>query len=180
MSFKVGDSNNYVTGDFSKLEKLIENLGKKIYVDIGILGDNNKTNEEGLTTAGIGAVQEFGTDKAGRGRKTVIPERSFIKMPLETGQEAITKSIEPKIKQFIQDGNIEGLFKLIGIAGEARIQEAFDTAGFGTWPDNSDVTINGSKPNKAGEKFIEGKGSDRPLIDEGTLRNSITSKVGGK
>lgn len=178
MSFSHKSGDSIVTGNFSKLEKLAKNLSKKYYVDIGILGENSKSEEGGLTTAGIGAVQEFGTDKAGRGNKTVIPERSFIRMPLETGQEDIEKALEPKIVQLLEDGEIEQIFKLIGIAGEARIQEAFDTAGFGQWPENSQVTIEGSKPDKEGNQFIKGKGSDSPLIDDGTLRKSITSKVG--
>lgn len=178
MSFSHKSGDSVVNGDFSKLEKLVKNLSKKYYVDIGILGESNKSEGGGLTTAGIGAVNEFGTDKAGRGKKTVIPERSFIRMPLETGQEDIEKALEPKIEKMLEDGDIEGIFKLIGIAGEARIQEAFDTAGFGEWPPNSPVTIEGSTPDKEGNQFIKGKGSDSPLIDDGTLRKSITSKVG--
>ena len=175
MSFSETNPGGTVSGDFSKLEALIKELGKKYYVDIGILGENNQTVEGGLTLAGIGAVHEFGTDKAGRGNKTVIPERSFIRMPLETGQSQIEAQIEPKIK----DGtDIKQIFKLIGIAGEARIKEAFDTSGFGTWKPNSDITINGSKPNKDGVKFIKGKKSDKPLIDEGTLKDGIMSKPG--
>ena len=72
MSFKTQNAGGSVSGDFSKLEALIKDLGKKHYVDIGILGESNKTVEGGLTLAGIGAVHEFGTDRAGRGNKTVI------------------------------------------------------------------------------------------------------------
>ena len=165
--FTVKNGESVVTGDFTKLNKLVENLSKKLFVDIGVLGETNKTVEGGLTIAGIGAVHEFGTDKAGRSNDISIPERSFIRMPLETGQDSIEKTIEPKIKQYIAEENIEGLFKLIGIAGEARIKEAFETAGFGTWEANAPSTI-------------KSKGSDSPLIDTGELRKSITSKVGGK
>lgn len=166
MSFEIKNGDSIITGDFSKLEKLVENLGKKYYVDIGILGESNKTIEGGLTLAGIGAVHEFGTDRAGRGNKTVIPQRSFIRMPLETGQDEIEAAVKPHLQKKIADGDIEGIFKLIGAAGEARIQEAFETGGFGTWDPNADITI-------------ERKGSDSPLIDTGALRQAITSKVGG-
>lgn len=166
MSFKEKHGDSIIEGDFSQLEKLVENLGKNHYVDIGILGESNKTVEGGLTLAGIGAVHEFGTDRAGRGNKTVIPERSFIRMPLETGQNEIEKAVEPKIKELLAKGDIKGIFKLIGIAGEARIQEAFESGGFGEWEPNADSTI-------------KQKGSDSPLIDEGDLRQAITSKVGG-
>lgn len=173
---KVGDS--VISGDFTKLEKLIEGLEKKYFVDIGILGAGGGT-KGGLSIAGIGAVHEFGTDRAGRGKKTVIPARSFIRMPLETGQEFIENEVSPHIEKNVGTGNIKEIFNLIGIAGVLRIQEAFETGGFGEWAPNSDVTIFGSKPNKKGEKFIKGKKSSQPLIDDGTLRKSITSKVGG-
>lgn len=165
MSFSVKNGDSEVTGDFSRLEKLVEELGKKHYVDIGILGDSNETVEGGATLAGIGAVHEFGTDKAGRSQDVEIPERSFIRMPLETGQEAIEGALKAKVESLLEKGDIEGIFKLIGIAGEARIQEAFETAGFGQWPANAPSTI------------IQ-KGSDSPLIDQGSLRKAIISKVG--
>jgi hypothetical protein len=182
--------NSEVSGDFSKLEKLIENLGKKHFVDIGILGEGGKTEKGGITLAGIGAVQEFGTNKAGRGRKTTISERSFIRTPLETGQEDIEKAVEPRLEKLLEDGDIEGIFKLIGIAGEARIQEAFETEGFGEWAPNSDITIHGSNypliqkgkqltQKQIANEFIKGKDSAVPLINTGALRQSITSKVGG-
>lgn len=167
MSFSHKDGDNEVRGDFSRLEKLVENLGKDYYVDIGILGESGSTDQGGITLAGIGAVHEFGTDKAGRGNNTKIPERSFLRMPLETGQKEIEKSLEPQIEKLLGEGDIEGIFKLIGIAGETRIQEAFESGGFGTWEALKESTI-------------ERKGSDAILIDTGALRQSITSKVGGK
>ena len=157
MSFKIKNGDSIVEGDFSKLDKLVKNLGKKYYVDIGIMGKKNETVDGGLTLAGIGAVHEFGTD--------LIPERSFIRMPLETGQNQIEGAVKPKIQKLIGDGNIKRIFKLIGTAAEARIQEAFETAGFEKWAPNAESTI-------------EQKGSDSPLIDTGALRKAITSKVG--
>ena len=168
MSFNIKNGDSVVSGDFSKLDKLIENLGKKYYVDIGIMGEKNKTLEGGLTVAGLGAVHEFGTDRAGRGNSVTIPERSFIRMPLETGQDDIEKTVKPKLKALMEKGDIKGIFKLIGIAGEKRIQEAFETGGFGEWDPNAESTI-------------RQKGSSQPLIDIGAagLRGSISSKVGG-
>ena len=168
MSFNIKNGDSVVSGDFSKLEKLVENLGKDHYVDIGILGSTNKTVEGGLTLAGIGAVHEFGTDRAGRGNSVTIPERSFIRMPLETGQDDIEKTVKPKLKALMEKGDIKGIFKLIGIAGEKRIQEAFETGGFGEWRDIKQSTK-------------DAKGSDSILIDIGAagLRGSISSKVGG-
>jgi hypothetical protein len=160
---KSGDSQ--VTGDFSKLEKLIANLGKDYYTDIGILGAAGSV-EGGLTLAGVGAVHEFGTDKAGRNRDTVISERSFIRMPLETGQDDIEKAVAPRLQGLIEKGDIKGIFELIGIAGEARVLEAFETGGFGTWEDIKEATK-------------KAKGSDAILVDDAVLKQGITSRVGG-
>jgi hypothetical protein len=154
-----GDS--YIETDFKALDKLVENLGKKHYVDVGILGENaGKTEGGGATIGMIGAAQEFGTID---GR---IPKRSFIVMPLQTHQGDIQKQVEPRMQAHMEKGDIKGIFTDIGIAAEGVIQDAFDTRGFGTWKPNAESTI-------------EQKGSDSPLIDKGLLRKSISSKSGG-
>ena len=171
-AFKHKSGDNVVTGDFSRLEKLVENLGKKYYTDIGILGAAGYTEGGGITLAGIGAVHEFGTDKAGRNRDTVIPERSFIRMPLETGQEDIEKQIDPKFQELMENGDIKGVFELIGIFGAGRIEEAFTTGGFGTWEELAYSTIKGRKKGP-------GKHDPQPLIDVGTLHQAISYRVKG-
>jgi len=160
MSFHEKNDGGEVHGDFSKLNKLVENLSKNYYIDIGILGKSVLTEENGETTAAIGARHEFGIPEED------LPARSFIRLPLETGQEEIEKNIEPKLEELLGNGDIKGIFKLIGVFGEARIQEAFETGGFGQWKDISEIT-----------KIM--KGSDAILIDKGYLRKSIASQVGG-
>jgi phage gpG-like protein len=166
MSFEFKDGESSVAGDFSALEKLVEGLSGKHFVDIGILGESNQTTEGGLTLAGLGAVHEFGTDRAGRGNKTVIPERSFIRMPLEIGADDIEKYVGKNYQKNIETGNIKGIFKDIGIAGEAKIQEAFETGGFGEWDDITEETKKRKK-------------SDTILVDQADLKKAIVSKVGG-
>jgi len=144
--------------DLSGLDKMIKGLKSPWFVDIGILGAKGSTEQDGITLAGIGAVQEFGSID---GR---VPERSFIRMPLETGQKQIEEQVSPTMQKDMAEGNIKHIFQNIGIAGEARIQEAFETGGFGEWAPNAPSTI-------------EKKGSDSPLIDTGNLRKSVTSKV---
>jgi len=164
LSFSERYGDSVVQGDFSQLEKLVEGLSAKHYVDVGIIGENTET-ESGLTIAGIGAVHEFGTDKAGRGNSTTIPERSFIRMPLNKKQGEIQKQVEGRLEGHLARGDVKAVFKDIGVAAYGAIQEAFDTRGFGTWKENADSTV-------------QRKGSDAPLIDDGTLRQSISSEVG--
>jgi hypothetical protein len=152
-----GDS--YVEADFTALDKLIANLGKSHYVDVGILGANaGKTEEGGATVGMIGAVQEFGSID---GR---IPKRSFIRMPLQTHQAEIQAQVEPRMQKHMEQADIKGIFTDIGIAAEGVIQDAFDSNGFGQWKPNAESTI-------------AQKDSDSPLIDTGLLRKSISSKA---
>ena len=154
-----GDS--YVETDFKALDKLVANLGKSHFVDVGILGDNaNKTEGGGATIGMIGAVQEFGTIDGS------IPERSFIRMPLQTHQAQIQKQVEPRMQKHLEIGDVKGIFVDIGIAAEGVIQDAFDSQGFGNWPDNAQSTIDAKN------------GKDSPLINTGLLRKSVSSKAG--
>ncbi len=159
MSFSKSDGTSSITGDFSKINKLVENLDAKMFVDIGILGENNVTEEGGITLAGIAAVHEFGSTEQS------IPARSWLRMPLETGSADIEKTVAPTIPGSLATGDIEGIFKTIGVACEARIQEGFESGGFGEWQPLKDATI-------------KRKGSAAILIDTGAMRQAVTSKVG--
>jgi len=145
-----------VKGDFSKLENLLKGLKTKMSVRVGVFKE--ATTPDGEKVASYGADNEFGVPE----RR--IPERSFIRMPIETKAEKIAADVGKRKRDRIEQGNIRGIFEDIGLAAEAVIQEAFDTRGFGTWKENAEMTI-------------DKKGSDAPLIDQGLLRRSITSKV---
>lgn len=160
MSFKTKHGDVTIEGDFSRLEKLVKNLGKNYYVDVGVIGDEATTERGNNTLAGIGAEHEFGVPD----RKPPLPRRSFIRFPLQTGQRQIENQVGKRYQRNIENGDIKQIFDDIGLASEARIQDAFESGGFGQWKELSDFTI-------------EKKGSDAILIDTGTLKQSITSKV---
>ena len=63
-----------------------------------------------------------------------------------------------------QAGDYEKMFKLLGIAGEAIVQQAFETSGDGTWAPNAPSTI-------------AAKESSQPLIDTAQMRKSVSSDV---
>jgi phage gpG-like protein len=158
-------SESFVKIDTKLLDKFVKGLGKKVFVDVGILeGDIHPDSKE--TTAYIGAVHEFGTDKAGRNNDVTIPERSFIRMPLEEKAEEIQKFGEINLEENLANGDIEKIMNLLGEGAVAQIQMAFETGGFGQWED-----IKQSTKDK--------KGSSGILIDKADLRKSISYKVGG-
>ena len=151
---------NQVTVDTKKLDKLIQKLSKKAYVDIGVLEGNRYPGSK-MTIAEVGAVHEFGNPELN------LPERSFIRMPLEKKQNKIQKRAEKDITENMGNAEINNLLERIGNAGVAAIQESFETGGFGTWEQITEATIAAKK------------GKESILIDTGLLRKSISYRVGG-
>lgn len=158
MSFSIRDGQSEITGDFSGLERIIKGLKEPHGVDIGVFKDAK--TPDGQSVAEYGAYNEFGSVSV----PNRPPKRSFIRMPLETKQGDIAKYAESHAREHIEAGDIKAIFEDIGIAGQAKIQEAFDTGGFGTWAPDADSTV-------------ARKGSDAVLIDKGLARKSVTYEV---
>ena len=133
VSFQIRDGQSEITGDFSQLEKLIKGLKEKHSVDIGVFKDAK--TPDGQSVAEYGAYNEFGSVT------TKLPKRSFIRMPLEAKQGDIARYAEGRARAHVESGDIKAIFEDIGIAGQAKIQEAFDTAGWGAWPPDADSTV---------------------------------------
>lgn len=159
MSFNIRDGQSEISGDFSKLEKLLADLGTDHFVDIGVFA--TAKTPDGKQVAEYVAANEFGSIE----RK--LPVRSTIRMPLEAKQADIANYVEKKAPDHIEKGNIGAIFEDIGNAGVAKIQEAFDSRGFGMWEPDSDKTI-------------QRKGSDAPMIDKGLARKSMTYRTNTK
>lgn len=91
-----------------------------------------------------------------------IPARPFMKQTRQRAEGRFARLLRRLYKQVV-DGKVrpfDGLSKL-GIAYEGEMKNTFTTGSF--------------TPNKPAT--IKRKGSSRPLIDTGHLRQSITSKV---
>lgn len=140
------------TGFLDKLARVFKQDPK---IHIGILGDGKRTDGQ-LTNAEIGYKHEMGVDG---------PQRSFLRMPLtaKLGQELATSDVlsDASLKELATVGSMLPLCQKIGIMGEAVIADAFDTGGFGEWPE-SDMRL---------------KKNHQTLVETQQLRNSITSEV---
>lgn len=139
------------------LEKTLKD--KKYFTRVGILGDkaSQEHNKTTKTNAEIGAIHELGL-VAG------IPQRSFLKMPLETKLFDVISSHKDEYYLALKNGKMKNWFKAVGLWCEEIIDDAFKSGGFGSWEKNSEATI-------------KRKGSSKPLIDTGQLRASISSTV---
>jgi hypothetical protein len=157
------------------LEAFHENLKATLAtaLKVGVLSSTN-ARDDGTTNADVGLKNEFGDQRPsattpaqqsarGRGRMawTGTPKRSFLRMPLIDHLPAKLVAENDTLRGAV-DGTIPGasLPVVVGELAVITVQEAFDTAGFGTWPANSPRTT-------------QWKGSTQPLIDTHQLRESI-------
>lgn len=180
----------------SRLKKLMKDLGEKYSIRVGIIGSQayEKHPHADLTMAQLGAIHEFGatinvTDKM-RGwfwhnaeihksdDPVIIPTRSFLRMPLlsKDGKKEINKVVTSqlsadrelnKIAANADSELLENVANLVGLAALQRVQQAFQTSGFGNWAPISEFTKSRRK----------GDASSEPLNDSGTLMESITVEV---
>lgn len=151
MKFHKKSGGSEVSGDFSILKKIVSGLSTKNYIEVGIL-DGSATGKNGAKIHEYMAVHEFGSISQN------IPARSWLQMPLTARKKIIKKMVDKKFKTLMSQGDVRGVYELLGKACEAQIQAAFDSGGFGTWAPSD---------------------SPSPLVDTGAARNAVSSKVGG-
>ncbi|QHJ84130.1 MAG: hypothetical protein [Bacteriophage sp.] len=136
-----------------KLETFLKDMqGHKLYV--GVTKSSNSRPKDGASNALIAYVHEFGIG---------VPERSFLRSTvLEQGQKYLA----------IQRDNIIPAIK----GGAMTADEAYRRLGIVASNDVKLKITNG--PFTAlDQKTIDRKGSSKPLIDTGELRQSITYEV---
>jgi hypothetical protein len=172
---------------YGVLKKVIKEMSNQYSVKVGLLkghgGDDLVSDNADL--AYIGSIQEFGADLPVTDKMRGwfyhtfevwlnadvlhIPARSWLVYPLEQWDK-LKKNIMGGLKrwelqQYLEDtGDFRTLAEMVGAGALKTIQEAFDTSGWGTWTPNSPITT-------------KHKGSSKPLIDTGNLRNHISYEI---
>lgn len=145
-------------GDLSDLDTLIRNA-EKIggHVEVGWLG--NKTHIGGgggkrtITQADLAAIHVYGAPSRN------IPARDPLTPAIEQNQDKYRTMIENSVLPILEGNMGVGMmWQLIGMAAQTDIQ---------------DYMVNGKfAPLKP--KTIKRKGSSKPLIDTGQLRQGVT------
>lgn len=124
----------------------------KAVVKTGIQSDAGEN--EGVSIAEYAAFNEFGT--------RIIPERPFMRKTFDDNLANYNKLIERLFKGML--------------GGKLDAKMAFKILGQQTEDDMKNTILTGNfTPNSA--YTIAKKGSSRPLIDTGTMRNSIRYEV---
>ena len=161
------------------LEKIFEEMGKlkSMCVKVGVTEDVGLEKPEGsdATLAQIASWNELGVMNKDES-DWFIPPRPFVRGWADGKRELIAKTQEMIAKK-VSGGkwSAHDAINRLGEFGQSGIKSYIRN---GSFEPNSDITINGTPPSKkTGKKFIKGKKSSKPLIDTGTLRNSIRYQV---
>lgn len=144
-----------VTAMGKQLEKALKEIDK-LAVFVGFqMADG--TGENGVSVAEYALYNEMGTSRG-------IPSRPFIRGSVDNHEDEINKFLEAAVKQILDGASAQAVLAKIGADHVKRIQSEIRD---GSFAPNSEVTI-------------RRKGSDHPLIDTGTMRQSVKYKIGEK
>lgn len=138
-------------------DQIREAQRKEVAVGIPRGAATSKIYGDGTTVLQVAAIHEFGSDD--------IPARSFLRVPFNIKRDEINQALATQFER-VAAGQISVMqaLGLVGATARNISVEAFTTMGYGHWPDIKQSTK-------------DAKGSGKPLIDTGTLRNSITWDV---
>ena len=136
------------------LKTMKEVKSKAVFVGLPAEKVGSQIYGDGRSIIANGATHEYGYGP--------IPQRSFLRAPFDVKRKELTDGIAKQFEAAV-NGTISvdtGLGR-VGVLATNVSKGAFTSRGYGTWPDITDATK-------------QRKGSGQPLIDTGTLRNSIT------
>lgn len=140
-----------MTADGRKFQKMLKDLTEK-EVRVGFQR-GEVTEEDGTDICDVAAWNELGTIN--------MPSRPFLRKSVDENETKIDNFLQSKQSDFVRGVSAEQILKEIGIFQKDLIQEKITEGSF--------------VPNV--ESTIRKKGSSRPLIDSGRMRQSVNYVV---
>ncbi len=135
-----------LTPEGKKFKKQLEELTK---LEVAVGYQKGQDSEDGVDMADIALFNELGT--------VHIPSRPFIRDSLNNNKDKITQFMQKAAKGIANGASAEEVLKQIGVFQKGLIQKEITN---GSFVPNSPATI-------------KKKGSDKPLIDTGRMRQSV-------
>lgn len=120
-------------------------------IQVGFQGDQKY--EDGTSIAQVAAINEFGASD--------IPERPFMRQSFENHEGELQAACDAAQRLVSSGSSAEQALQQIGVVAKGLVQDEIVNGGF--------------VPNA--ESTIKKKGSEQPLIDTGTMRQSVNFVV---
>ena len=135
-----------------KLQRLLREAGKGGVSGVKVGFFSTARYEDGTPVAAVAAWNEFGTE--------TIPERPFFRNALAESERSVGRILQAGLdtKKMVVDERLAGR---VGAHVQGQIQES--------------ITALKEPPNAP--ETVRRKGSSNPLMDTGTLRNSVSWEV---
>lgn len=165
-----------VSVNLDKLKDLYESLKTKPSIEVGVFS-NKTARSDGMTNATLAAIHELGAPEHG------IPPRSMLREPISDHATEIMNSVRGQAELLVKASGPMRLWKLIGVAAEKIVLQAFQTGGFGKWKELKYATLlrklKGSLKKRKGQiaQIYAGEFTGGILINKGELRRSFSSRV---
>lgn len=141
--------------NLNKLAAELKKSGK--YVKVGL--PDSPHRDSGLTLAQLGGIHEYGAPGAG------IPERPFLAVAIRKELDDLMRLNIINLKLILHNGQtFEGALEQLGLMAQGKVQQYIVDGDFAPLQPAT----------------IARKGSSKPLIDTGQMRQSITFVVEGK
>lgn len=158
-----------ITPQGKKFFKQFEEL-KKLQVRVGFsasgqgFGSRHEAVSAEADIVEIAAWNEMGTE--------YIPARPFLRQSVDNNGAQIAATCKKQIEAIIRgQATAETALKTIGAMQVGLVQKEIRDGDFAP---NAPITRNGGWMHRNGKSFyVEGKGSDQPLIDTGRMRQSV-------
>ena len=134
-------------------KKYFRELKKMTDMDIQVGFQGDQKYEDGTSIAQVAAINEFGASD--------IPERPFMRQSFENHESELQAACDTAQRLVSSGGSAEQALQQIGVIAKGLVQDEIVNGGFA--------------PNA--ESTIKKKGSEQPLIDTGTMRQSVNFVV---
>ena len=147
--------NTNLSGLHDLIKTIREAANAKVLV--GVPASKNSPHEGGINMATLAATHEYGAPSRG------IPERSFLRSAIIENQDKITDLVSKGVKSYLEQGKEIDLmfYDRIGLFASNLVK---DKIAKGPFKPLADATV-------------KRKGSSKPLVDTGALRQSISWEV---
>ncbi|MEX3859641.1 hypothetical protein AB3X94_37255 [Paraburkholderia sp. BR10923] len=146
--------------NFSKLDKLLATITRtaQYEVVVGYPGETGAHEGSNISLATLAAIHDLGAPAAG------IPARPFIRQSVINRKDRYVRTLAGELKlAFAGKQSVEAAFEKLALIAGAGVQQEIT---------NPNPAFQALKP-----ATIKRKGSSRPLIDSGQLRQAATGVV---
>ena len=174
-------------GDFLQKIRNLEKRAKYLqehHVRVGWVDGATETNEDGTPGAPLATIAKTLNYGRAGGRSTkdgheygAIPARNFVDVFQRKHLKPVTATIVREVLDF-EEGKNTVNFQKVGVVAKGQFQRAIKDSN--EYAANSPFTVSGGwmrNPVTGKPFYAKGKKSARPLIDKGTLVNSVEFEI---